>query len=158
MSELSDYQRMVEKPYLAKKEAQIKLLNDEIERLRAALAKAQSMPRGKQMTLKEYLQSLIDNKETDVEKLQKALIEATRAIDEAVETASYALTKLAAERRKSKRIERETTEAVKAIVEPWLSVSHMKLHAGEMSAQEVRTTQAVLNSIVAAIRALGENK
>lgn len=105
MSELSDYQRMVEKPYLAKKEAQIKLLNDEIERLRAALAKAQSMPRGKQMTLKEYLQSLIDNKETDVEKLQKALIEATRAIDEAVETASYALTKLAAERRKSKRLE-----------------------------------------------------
>jgi len=96
---------MVEKPYLAKKEAQIKLLNDEIERLRAALAKAQSMPRGKQMTLKEYLQSLIDNKETDVEKLQKALIEATRAIDEAVETASYALTKLAAERRKSKRLE-----------------------------------------------------
>jgi len=105
MSELSDYQRMVEKPYLAKKEAQIKLLNDEIERLRAALAKAQSMPRGKQMTLKEYLQSLIDNKETDVEKLQKALIEATRAIDEAVETANYALTKLAAERRKSKRLE-----------------------------------------------------
>ena len=57
------------------------------------------------MTLKEYLQSLIDNKETDVEKLQKALIEATGAIDEAVETANYALTKLAAERRKSKRLE-----------------------------------------------------
>lgn len=42
MSELSNYQRMVEKPYLAKKEAQIKLLNDEIERLRAALAKAEA--------------------------------------------------------------------------------------------------------------------
>lgn len=156
MSELSDYQRMVEKPYLAKKEAQIKLLNDEIERLRAALAKAQSMPRGKQMTLKEYLQSLIDNKETDVEKLQKALIEATRAIDEAVETASYALTKLAAERRKSKRIEKETVERCAQIT---LVIGCNAHPANHKQYYEVCEHVAeVLRHDYAAIRALGEKE
>lgn len=42
--------------------------------------------------------------------------------------------------------------ACAAIVDKWSDGGHLKLHAGEMTAQELRTVQAVVNAIKADIR------
>lgn len=52
----------------------------------------------------------------------------------------------------------ETTHAHSdaiAIIEEWSKPQMMKLHAGEMTAGEVRAVQAVLAGVAAAVRALG---
>ena len=51
----------------------------------------------------------------------------------------------------------EETERCAQIADQWSVVSHLKLHAGEMTPQELRTAQAVAKGIAAAIRSVGVN-
>lgn len=48
----------------------------------------------------------------------------------------------------------EGRDAAAAAVAPWLSASHILLHAGEMTAQELRSVKAVVKACDSAIRAL----
>jgi hypothetical protein len=50
------------------------------------------------------------------------------------------------------RARREERERAGAIAAEWAKPQTMKLHAGEMTAGEVRTTSAVLRGLAAAIR------
>lgn len=49
---------------------------------------------------------------------------------------------------------KQMAEEAAAVCARWRDVSYLKLHAGEMSAQEVRTVKAVLFAIDGRIRAL----
>ncbi len=44
-----------------------------------------------------------------------------------------------------------------AIIEPWMDTQTLKLRAGEMSEQEVRTVKAVLTSIISEISSISES-
>lgn len=49
---------------------------------------------------------------------------------------------------------KQMAEEAAAVVAPWRNAQHLKLHAGECTAQEVRTVKAVLFAIDRRIRAL----
>lgn len=49
---------------------------------------------------------------------------------------------------------RETMELAAAVLRAWSSTDEMKLRAGEMTAQEVRTVKAVLGACIAEISSL----
>lgn len=48
----------------------------------------------------------------------------------------------------------EAIKAVTGIIEPWTDVGTMKLRAGEMTAQEVRTVRAIVGSILRVVGGL----
>lgn len=52
------------------------------------------------------------------------------------------------------RARADALEEALAAIALWQSPSHVRLHAGEMTAQEMRSVQAVLGGIASRIRAL----